>query len=235
VAVGSYLTLDRGGGSGLLSGEFPVVLQCAFMCSGSDHVPGGRCLVVWPKVTRPVELGGLDVSDLSKMGYALRMRWEWLALDDPDRSWALLPSKPEAVVQAMFEASVTVVVGDGARVLFWTDGWLDGCSVMQLAPNLVTAVSTWVRKACLVCDALSQERWIMTFQLSVRSRLERVCQLWARLQSVQLQVDMPDQFLWRWTSYHKHSSSSAYHAFFIGQSGIPGAGLLFKARAPPTL
>jgi hypothetical protein len=59
---------------------------------------------------------------------------------DTNRAWALLPSKPEKLVQAMFHASVTVIVGDGGKTLFWSDRWIDGCSVAQLAPNLVQAV-----------------------------------------------------------------------------------------------
>jgi hypothetical protein len=38
--------------------------------------------------------------------------------------------------QAFFEASVTVQVGDGSRALFWSDRWLNGCSILQLAPDL---------------------------------------------------------------------------------------------------
>jgi hypothetical protein len=36
----------------------------AFIWAGSNQVSGGRCLVAWSKVTRPVELGGLRVPDL---------------------------------------------------------------------------------------------------------------------------------------------------------------------------
>lgn len=79
---------------------------------------------------------------------------------DTNRAWALLPSKPEKLVQAMFHASVTVIVGDGGKTLFWSDRWIDGCSVAQLAPNLVQAVCKRLRKACLVREALNQATWI---------------------------------------------------------------------------
>jgi hypothetical protein len=35
-----------------------------------------------------------------------------------------------------FEVSVTVQVDDGSRALFWSDRWLNGCSILQLAPDL---------------------------------------------------------------------------------------------------
>jgi hypothetical protein len=38
----------------------------------------------------------------------------------------------------------------------------------------------------------------------------------------------------RWTSHKKYSNASAYHAFFVGQSGIPGVALFCKTRASQT-
>jgi hypothetical protein len=70
-------------------------------------------MVAWSKVTRPVELGGLGVLDLATLGYALRLRWEWLAGTEPERIWTALPNKAENVVRAMFEVSTTMQVGDG--------------------------------------------------------------------------------------------------------------------------
>jgi hypothetical protein len=73
-------------------------LRRAFIWDGSDTVRGGRCLVAWRKVTRPMELGGLG----DTLGYALRLRWEWQARTAPDKPWASLASRPEWAVQAMF-------------------------------------------------------------------------------------------------------------------------------------
>jgi hypothetical protein len=80
-------------------------------------------------VTRPPELGGLEILDLTTLGYALRMCWLWLACTNPDRCWSALPQKEERLVRAMFEVSTTVVVSDGQNTLFWHDRWLDGCSL----------------------------------------------------------------------------------------------------------
>jgi hypothetical protein len=85
-----------------------------FICSGSDSVHGGRCLVPW------------SWADWES-GYALRLiRWEWQARTAPDKSWTSIAAKPEKAVQAMFDASVTVEVGSGQRTLFWQDRWLNG-------------------------------------------------------------------------------------------------------------
>jgi hypothetical protein len=42
-----------------------------------------------------------------------------------------------------------------------------------------------------------------------------------------------DKFCWKWSSSGECSASSAYQAFFIGQSGVLGAKELHKTRAPP--
>jgi hypothetical protein len=65
-----------------------------------------------------------SVLDLTTLGYALRMRWEWQARTSPDKPWASLPTSPERAVQAMFDASVTVEVGNGRRALLWQDRWI---------------------------------------------------------------------------------------------------------------
>jgi hypothetical protein len=98
-------------------------------------------------------------------------------------------------------------IDDGSRMRFWTDKWLDGRSISQLAPSLSRAVPKGTRKSRLVRDAISQASWIQDF-VSVQALREYV-HLWVRIQSVHLQERIPDRFLWRWTSDQKYSTSSA--------------------------
>ena len=89
----------------------PWVVQCidkrrhAFLWKGADSVSGGHCLLAWPKVCRPADLGGLGLPDLTIQGCALRMRWLWLKRTNPNRPWSRLPENSETVVDAMFNAS----------------------------------------------------------------------------------------------------------------------------------
>lgn len=48
-----------------------------------------RLLVVtaWPRVARPLELGGLCITNLQLFGFALRMTWLWLQKLDDSRPW----------------------------------------------------------------------------------------------------------------------------------------------------
>lgn len=65
----------------------------AFLWKSSDEVKGGHCMLGWPKVCRPPELGGLGFLDLQLFGYALRMRWLWLKRTDDSRPWSQLPDR----------------------------------------------------------------------------------------------------------------------------------------------
>jgi hypothetical protein len=59
-------------------------IRSAFM--GGYKALGDQYMVAWAKVVKPVELGGLGVLDLVTLGYALCLRWEWLARTDPNQS-----------------------------------------------------------------------------------------------------------------------------------------------------
>jgi hypothetical protein len=114
--------------------------------------------------------------------------------------------------QAFFEASVTVQVGDGSRALFWSDRWLNRCSILQLAPDLWNAVPPRIRKPRSVWDALSGRRWVrdITFTRTIPVVVQYL-RLWDFLQNFHLS-DAPDRFIWKWSSNGEFSSSSAYRA-----------------------
>jgi hypothetical protein len=116
-----------------------------------------------------------------------------------------------------------VQVGDGSRVLFWLDRWLNGCSILQLAPNLWNAVSPRIRKSRFVRDALSGRRWIrdITFARTVTVVVQYL-HLRDYLQNFHLS-DEPDILIWKWSSNGEFSSSSAYRAMFLGRTSLAGA------------
>jgi hypothetical protein len=87
---------------------------CSFVWVGTTSASDGKCMVAWSRVTRPSKLGGLGILDLTAMGYALQLWWEWLAREDLDMAWMALPSKMEVTVRAMLEVSTIVQVGNGA-------------------------------------------------------------------------------------------------------------------------
>ena len=75
------------------------------------------------------------------LGFALRARWLWLQ-KKREGCWNGLQIQVEPEVEALFDASVRIVVGDGRLALFWhwQDAWLDGRTVKHLTPALFAAV-----------------------------------------------------------------------------------------------
>jgi hypothetical protein len=133
----------------------------------------------------------------------------------------------------MFDALVNVEVGNGHRALFWQDRWIHGCSLAQLALDLVAAVAKRTRATRVVADALQGDHWIADIEGSLSvSALTQYAATWERIQGLQLTQDRDDKFVWKWSSNQQYSSSSAYKAFFLGQCSIPGAKELCKVTAP---
>lgn len=83
------------------------------------------------KVMRPLDLGGLGIIN---QAWALQARWQWYKKTRVDRPWndLELPSHPNTL--ALFAIAVDTEIGDGNNTLFWTDKWLHGSSVENLAP-----------------------------------------------------------------------------------------------------
>jgi hypothetical protein len=105
------------------------------------------------------------------MGYALRLRWEWLARTDPQRLWFPLPCREERIVHAIFQALVTVQIGNNLNAMFWVDRWLHGSSVESMVPDLVAAVAACAKKTRMGAAAFHQLQWVrdISGSLSIRA------------------------------------------------------------------
>ena len=204
-----------------------------FFWAGKDSSIRGKCMVNWPTLARPTELGGLGVLDLKLFGYALQTRWLWLQKTDNDRAWAQLPIQVDPVVLAFFRASTTITVGSGRTTLFWVDNWLDGQAISDLAPTLFAAVSKRVTSKLTVAEAMQNRQWVRGIQggLSVMAIAEYL-RLWLRLDNVHLQPHQDDQCIWRWTNNGQYSAKSAYLMLHQGSATFPGHKLIWQTWAP---
>jgi len=86
-------------------------IQRGFLWRGRKDAKGGHCLVAWVKTCRPLELGGLGISDLKSLGWSLHMRWLWLQKTEPHRPWTTLPFHVREQVRAFFSVAVISVIG----------------------------------------------------------------------------------------------------------------------------
>ncbi|WVZ76358.1 hypothetical protein U9M48_024338 [Paspalum notatum var. saurae] len=180
--------------------------QRGFIWSGQERANGGNCLVSWENVQRPLQFGGLEILNLETMGWALRIRWLWLQKTNAARPWEGLPVNVPRNAQALFAAAIQVAVGSGKDTLFWTDRWLQGNSLAELAPNLVLAISKRARKQRTVFQALTNRRWVKDIRgaLTVQVLVEYV-KVWEMVDDVILQPGVPDNFRWRFTQSGQYS------------------------------
>ena len=62
------------------------------------------------------------------------------------------------MVDVIFRASIYLELGGGATTLFWSDSWLEGVSLQDVAPSLCRAVSSRVRVQRTVAQALNDRQ-----------------------------------------------------------------------------
>jgi hypothetical protein len=192
-------------------------LQKGFVWKGRKEDNGGRCLLAWPKVARPKDLGGLGIQDVRQLSLALRARWPWMQKTDLQRPWAQFQIQMGREVQSLIDMAVVTVIGDGSDTLFWKDRWFDGRKIQDIAPNIYAMVPKRVINRRRTSEALQNMSWIADFRgaLTVAIILEFV-ELYQRLDEVVLQEGVSDTHIWKLLASGQFSNSSAYRALFQG-------------------
>ena len=100
--------------------------------------------------------------DLRLAAYALHLRWFWLKRTDANKPWKNLELDfgKDSVVQAMFNASIVIELGDGNLTLFWSDHWLRNNSPCLLAPELCKLIKPKLWNTRTVAAAMVDKSWI---------------------------------------------------------------------------
>uniref|UniRef100_A0A0A9HR92 Reverse transcriptase zinc-binding domain-containing protein n=1 Tax=Arundo donax TaxID=35708 RepID=A0A0A9HR92_ARUDO len=162
------------------------------------------------------------------------MRWLWLKKTQPDRPWAGFDLQVHPNSLAMFSISVCSIVGSGERTLFWTDRWLHGKSLTDLAPALVALVPKRFLNRRTVLEALTNNGWVCDIRggLSIEALLEYF-QIWDILNEFQLSLGVEDQHLWAPSVTGEFSCKSAYVRFFTGAVEFEPWKLIWKSWTPP--
>jgi len=207
-------------------------IRRGFLWKGRKDVKGGHCLLAWPYVTWPEELGGLGISQLQHLGWALRMRWLWLQKTEPNKPWAFLPVQVHQTVKSFFSVAVITQVGNGTNTLFWTDRWMHGQSLDWNVAHLFGTISNRARKRS-VHEAMTEMRWISDIRgaLTVDVLAEYLV-LWDLLSDVVLQPEIEDTHIWQFSASGRYSAKSAYEAMFIGGIQFRPWERIWKSWAP---
>jgi hypothetical protein len=102
-----------------------------------------------------------------------------------------MPENPYRATSSGFLQSVHVhrytVVGDGRDTPFWVDKWIQGESVLDIAPNLAQLVSGRTLRLQTVRQAITNRQWIrsITGGLTMNAIAEYL-ELWNTLLNVHL-------------------------------------------------
>jgi hypothetical protein len=121
-------------------------------------------------------------------------------------------------------------LGDGERLSFWSDRWLDGMCIKEMAPNLFKMCT---RKKLTIAQAMLDQRWTRHLKrdLPHLAVIEMVA-VWEKLQGVALQPGTPDSVSWRWTADGTYTAASAYVVQFIGSTQTSYTSCIWASDAP---
>lgn len=207
----------------------------AFFWEGSEVIHGGKYLVAWQRVCRPKDLGGLGLLDLYRQGLALRLRWEWLRRTDSNRPWHGLPMASDPQVQRAFDSLVHWKLGDGNKVLFWKDRWMDGGTAKEIAPGIWSKVRTQTVNKRTVYDGLLNHRWTADISGELTTDdLVQLIKLWEIAITTHLDPTQRYEVIWPWNSKQVYTSASAYQMLFKGAIRVAYARWIWKCWAPLT-
>lgn len=107
-----------------------------FLWRQDEEISGANCKVNWPAVCSPTKYGGLGIHELQRFGWALRLRWLWIAWHHPERPWVGSEIPCDADDQALFVVVTSVAIGDGATASFWHSSWSGTGTLAQQYPSL---------------------------------------------------------------------------------------------------
>lgn len=125
-------------------------------------------------------------------------------------------------------------VGNGKHTLFWTDHWIFGQRVVDLAPRLFEAIPIRRVKQCTVHEALTERSWVFYVKgaLTVGVIVDFL-HLWEVLYNFELEPDVEDVHIWRLSNSGQYSAKSTYEGFFLGSMLFRPYERIWKTWAPP--
>jgi hypothetical protein len=152
---------------------------------------------------------------------------------DSSRPWEGLPFQVPRNAHAFFDVALETKVGDGQATKYWTDRWLHGCTVGELAPNLFQVIPKRARRQRTVSQALGCRSWTADIQgaLTVQVLVEYL-KLWEVVDDFTLQPAVSDQHIRKLTNSGLYTSKSAYNAFFLGSVKFAPWKMTWKTWAP---
>lgn len=157
---------------------------------------------------------GIGILNLEKFARALRLRWLWFEWKEDSKPWINMQTPCDEIDRALFREGTSILIGNGKKIKFWKDNWLDGRSPKELALLICRLAKR--KSNCLKMD-LENNHWLSLLnQITSLEEIDELIQLGSQLQNVTLLQDCPDDISWKWTDNGQYSAKSAYLAQFQG-------------------
>jgi hypothetical protein len=127
-----------------------------------------------------------------------------------------------------------IEVGDGKKVLFWSDRWINGFTA-EIAPAITALVPTRRRNSRTVFPAtLDNAVADVAGTLTVENCIQCV-KLWEQIHRVQRNVQEPDKFIWNGAASGQYSAKDTYAMLCQGSTTYSMFEPVWKSYATPTI
>ena len=135
--------------------------------------------------------------------------------------------------RAIFNAAAKVELGNGERTMFWTDKWVAGRTIEEIAPDVYRLINPDIKAKRTVAQALANGAWIEDIkkQISI-STFMQVLAIWEECQEIHLQPQVEDVWRWSWDSKGFFSTKSVYQAHFQTKVTCQMTEAIWKCWAP---
>ncbi|KAM1060262.1 hypothetical protein TB1_024191 [Malus domestica] len=218
-------------------------------------------LVKWEKVCKSKEEGGLGLGNLRNRNAALLAKWLWRFPRESNSLWhRVIKSKYNLVANGWdancpsrgssrcpwtdisagyppFLHSCKFVVGNGERLRFWEDGWLEGGPLKEQFPRIFSLSRTKNQSISnLIASSLQPVSWNLEFRRNLReSEIEEVAGLLQKVESVRLCHSREDRRRWNLEGSGQFTCKS-YNSFLCNNDVMhqfPPFAQIWKAKVPP--
>jgi hypothetical protein len=128
---------------------------------------------------------------------------------------------------------VISIIGNGVSTLLWTNNWMHGAAIRDIAPEVAAKVGKRALSSTTVAQALDNFRWVNDIRapLSLLG-LQQYLLLWDSFREVHLSQD-PHQHRWRHVTSGVLSSKSCYQSLFAGSAPFEPWKRFWKTWTPP--
>jgi hypothetical protein len=122
---------------------------------------------------------------------------------------------------SLFSEVVVTEISDGSNTMFWSDKWLHGKRIADLAPKLFDTIPKRYVNSRTVQEAILTRRWVSDIKGALSlGGFDRYLQLWDLLAEVELHPETEDKHIFSIAPHGIYSAKSAYEGPFLGSSSF---------------